>query len=56
MYYMLAKLWGYRVIVHRMNNSYGNVHGVPQDKVNIMKANMESYPNEIWIQGDNQCE
>ena len=56
MYYMLAKLWGYRVVVYRMNNQYGNLHGVPQDKVNIMMANMESYPDEIWIGGDNQCE
>lgn len=49
MYYMLAKLWGYRVVVHRMNNQYGNVHGVPQDKVNIMKANMEPYEGEIYV-------
>jgi predicted kinase len=55
-YYSLAKVWGYKVVVHRMDNSYDNVHGVPQDKVNIMKANMESYPDEIWIGGDNQCE
>ena len=52
MYYMLAKLWGYRVVVHRMDNQFNNVHGVPQDKVNIMKANMESYPDEIWIGGN----
>ncbi|MFO0201955.1 MAG: AAA family ATPase [Alphaproteobacteria bacterium] len=53
MYYMLAKLWGYRVVVHRMNNSYDNVHGVPQDKVDIMRCYMEHYPDEIWIGGDN---
>lgn len=50
MYFMLAKLWGYRVVVYRMNNEYGNVHGVPQDKVNIMKANMEPYEGEIYVQ------
>ena len=53
MYYMLAKLWGYRVVVHRMNNSYDNVHGVPQSKVDIMRSNMEPYPDEIWIGGNN---
>jgi hypothetical protein len=51
-YYALAKVWGYRVVVFRMDNNYGNVHGVPQDKVNIMKANMESYSPEIWVVGD----
>lgn len=52
-YYALAKVWGYRVVVYRMDNNYGNVHGVPQDKVNIMRSNMEAYPDEIWIGGDN---
>jgi predicted kinase len=46
-YLQLAKLWGYTVTVYRMTGEYENVHGVPADKVAIMKANMEPYSNEV---------
>lgn len=46
-YLQLARLWGYTVTVYRMTGEYDNVHGVPADKVAIMKANMEPYPNEV---------
>lgn len=54
-YYALAQVWGYRVVVYRMDNSFNNIHGVSQDKVNIMRANMESYPGEICL-WRKQCE
>jgi len=47
-YLQLARLWGYTVTVYRMTGEYENVHGVPADKVAIMKANMEPYPGEIY--------
>ena len=47
-YYALAKVWGYTVTVYRMEGKYENVHGVPADRVNIMRANMEIYEGEIY--------
>ena len=47
-YLCLAKMWGYTVQVYRMTGEYGNVHGVPADKVAIMKSNMEPYEGEIF--------
>lgn len=46
-YLVLAKMWGYTVQVYRMTGEYENVHGVPSDKVAIMRSNMENYENEI---------
>jgi len=45
-YYALAKMWGYEVIVIRSYNRYRNEHGVPQAIVEEMRANMEPYDNE----------
>jgi hypothetical protein len=47
MYRTLAKLWGYDVKVVRLWGNYANVHGVPQDRVNVMCSNMEPYEGEI---------
>lgn len=47
-YLQLARLWGYTVTVYRMTGEYENVHGVPADKVAIMRANMEPYSNEVY--------
>jgi len=47
-YLALAKVWGYDVKVIRLEGNFENVHGVPADKVAIMKANMEIYPGEIY--------
>ena len=47
-YYALAKVWGYDVKVYRLEGNFENVHGVPADRVNIMRANMETYEGEIY--------
>ena len=47
-YYALAKVWGYDVKVIRLEGNFDNVHGVPRDRVNIMKANMEHYEGEVY--------
>lgn len=47
-YYALAKVWGYDVKVYRLEGNFENVHGVPADKVAIMKSNMEIFPGEIY--------
>jgi hypothetical protein len=47
-YRTLAKLWGYDVKVIRLEGNYDNVHGVPQDRVSIMRSNMEVYEGEIY--------
>jgi len=50
-YYALAKVWGYDVKVILCDGNYANVHGVPQDRVNIMRANMEPYENQTIYVG-----
>ena len=45
-YYALAKVWDYEVKVVLCEGNYANVHGVPQDRVNIMRSNMEPYENQ----------
>lgn len=47
-YYALAKVWGYDVTVIRLEGNFENVHGVPADRVNIMRANMETYEGEVY--------
>lgn len=47
-YYTLAKVWGYTVKVYRLEGNFENVHGVPQDRVNIMRSNMEIYEGETY--------
>ena len=46
-YYTLAKMWGYEVIVIRCDDQHENDHGVPYYRVNMMRANMEPYDNEL---------
>lgn len=48
LYYALAKVWGYDVKVYRLEGNFENVHGVPADRVNIMRANMETYEGEVY--------
>lgn len=50
-YYVLAKVWGYDVKVICCEGNYDNVHGVPQDRVNTMRSNMEPYPNQTFYGG-----
>lgn len=47
-YYVLAKVWGYDVKVYRLEGNFGNIHGVPQDRVDSMRANMETYEGEMY--------
>ena len=48
-YYTLAKVFGYTVKVYRMTGEYKNEHGVPQDRVETMRANMEDYDGEEMV-------
>ena len=45
-YYVLAKIWGYEVKVILCEGGWSNEHGVPPDRVAIMKSNVESYENQ----------
>ena len=42
-YYKLAESWGYRVYSIIFENRHGgvNVHGVPEDKLQVMKDRFE---------------
>lgn len=40
-----AKIYGYTVVVIRLESQFGNVHGVPDDKVQAMKERFEDYDN-----------
>lgn len=40
-YFELARRYGYEVLVIRMKNEYGSVHGVPEEKIKIMRENAE---------------
>ena len=40
-YKRFAKEWGYDVCVIRMENSYENIHNVPEDKVAAMNERFE---------------
>ena len=51
-YYSLAKLWDYDVKVILCNGNYANVHGVPQERVNTMRSNLEPYENQTIYVGD----
>lgn len=52
-YYTLAKVWGYDVKVILCEGNYENIHNVPKDRVAIMRANMEPYPDQIIYDGVN---
>lgn len=45
-YFDLAKLYGYKVHLIRMNGNYGSVHGVPSDVYKRMKSIQEFYETE----------
>jgi hypothetical protein len=45
-YYALAKIWGYEVKVVLCEGNWSNEHGVPEDRVAIMKSNIEPYENQ----------
>jgi predicted kinase len=44
-----AKEAGYKITVLRLTKNYGNVHGVPEDKVKQMKDRIEPYEGEVLI-------
>lgn len=46
-YLVLARIWNYEVrIIHTVGN-YGNVHGVPEDKVQKMRDDYEPADGEL---------
>lgn len=49
-YFHMALQFGYDVLIIRMNNQYGSVHGVPEDKIEHMKNNIEQV-TENEVQG-----
>lgn len=48
-YITWAKQNGHEVIVNRLYKNYGNVHNVPEDRVQAMIDRMEDYPGEIDV-------
>jgi|SRR6478609_3265593 len=48
-YLDFAKKYGAEVEIYRMTKEYGNIHGVPQDKVEQMKARMEDFEGEKLV-------
>ncbi|MCI4436085.1 MAG: AAA family ATPase [Ignisphaera sp.] len=51
-YYTLAKMWQYEVKVICCEGEYKNVHGVPENRVDLMRANMEPYENQTFYRGN----
>jgi predicted kinase len=48
-YTSIAESLGIPVEVYRSNATFGNVHGVPDEKVAQMRARMVDYPGEVII-------
>lgn len=48
-YVNAAKALGVKVAVFRATGNYQNIHDVPEDVFNSMKANFEDYPGEIFL-------
>lgn len=48
-YLNIAKRLNIPVEVYRSNADFGNIHGVPLDKVAIMRGRMVDYPGEILV-------
>ncbi|MBQ6154762.1 AAA family ATPase [bacterium] len=48
-YFEMARQLEADVIVIRLEHRFANVHGVPEQAVDRMAANMEPYPNELVI-------
>lgn len=51
-YHTLARVWGYDVKVICCEGTYENVHGVPDNKVELMRSNMEPYENQTFYRGN----
>lgn len=65
-YFDLAEQYGYNVVIIKLSTNYGSIHGVPAEKVAMMKdlldrfdyqglpefVTVENYPNDIpdWWQ------
>lgn len=49
-YVEMAEANEYKVIIATLKRNFGNVHGVAQDKVDLMRNRIEEYPNEIIIE------
>lgn len=49
-YFELARQYGYEVVVVRMNTEYKTIHGVPEDKIEAMRKNIEPV-TETEVQG-----
>lgn len=52
-YYTLAKVWQYEVKVICCEGNYKNLHGVPDNKIELMRSNMEPYENQTFRWGGN---
>jgi len=50
-YVKIAEEFGIPVEVYRSNSSFGNLHGVPAEKVESMRSRMVDYPGETIING-----
>lgn len=50
-YVKIAEELGVPVEVYRSNGTFGNVHGVPAEKVESMRTRMVDYPGETIING-----
>lgn len=45
----LIEICGNPVRVYRMTENYASIHGVPVEKIQEMKDNMEPYPGEVIV-------
>jgi len=50
-YLKIAEEFGIPVEVYRSNARFQNLHGVPEEKVQIMRDRMVDFPGEIIING-----
>jgi len=48
-YFELAEKYEYEVVIYRMTNNYGSVHGVPDFKLEVMRKNFQDLEGEILI-------
>ncbi len=49
-YLDMAKKYGAEVVIYRTTKQYGNVHNVPDEIIEKMKARMEDIPGEILVE------
>ena len=47
-----AKKYGAHVIVYRMENNFGSIHGVPEETMDKMRRGFVNYPGEVIIRVD----